>query len=122
MKKGIFASLTLSFSLIVSIATGALAQIEAPPAPSAPKMAAIPAVAEKKLANGLTIAVAQKNTSPLVTVQFLVKAGASTEAPDKAGLANITADMLTKGTKTRSATHKTSIFSSYADVSSAAAY
>jgi len=94
-----FLSLCLSFW-----AVNLHAQTETPPAPSAPKSATIPAVAEKKLPNGLTVAVVERKSSPLVTIQLLVKSGANAEGPDKAGLANITADMLTKGTKTRSAT------------------
>ncbi|MGH9820122.1 MAG: M16 family metallopeptidase, partial [Pyrinomonadaceae bacterium] len=71
---------------------------------SAPKTVVIPAVKEKKLANGLTVAVVERKSSPLVTIQLLVRAGAGTESADKAGLADITASMLTKGTKTRTAT------------------
>lgn len=77
---------------------------EQPPAPSAPKSVSIPAVSESKLDNGLTVAVVERKSSPLVTVYLLIKSGASTEPAEKAGLANLTADMLTKGTKTRTAT------------------
>ena len=80
------------------------AQTETPPDPSAPKSVTIPAVKEKKLANGLKVAVVERKASPIVTIQLLVKSGAADEAADKAGLANLTASMLTKGTKTRSAT------------------
>jgi zinc protease len=82
--------------------TGAQAQ-EAPPAPSAPKTITIPAVKEKKLPNGLTVAVVERKNVPLVTVQLLVKSGAAQEEMEKAGLANVTAALLTKGTKTRTA-------------------
>src|ERR1051325_5678307 len=85
-------------------AIGGFAQTETPPAPSAPKTVSIPAVQEKKSANGLTVATVERSSVPLVTVQLLVKSGASAESSGKAGLANLTADMLTKGTKTRSAT------------------
>ena len=77
---------------------------ETPPAPSAPKSATVPAVKEKKLPNGLTVAVVERKGVPLVTIQLLVKSGASAEDASKAGLADITASMLTKGTKTRTAT------------------
>ncbi len=80
------------------------AQTDTPPAPSAPKSVNIPAVKEKKLSNGLTVAVAERKNVPLVTVQLLVKSGAETEAASKAGLANMTASLLTKGTTTRTAT------------------
>ena len=76
---------------------------ETPPAPSAPKSATVPAVKEKKLPNGLTVAVVERKGVPLVTIQLLVKNGADSEA-NKAGLADFTASMLTKGTKTKTAT------------------
>jgi zinc protease len=77
---------------------------EQPPAPSAPKPVSVPAVKEKRLPNGLTVAVAERKNVPLVTVQLLIRSGASSEDLEKAGLANMTANLLTKGTKTRTAT------------------
>ncbi|MGC2236454.1 MAG: pitrilysin family protein [Pyrinomonadaceae bacterium] len=77
---------------------------ETPPQPSAPKTVSIPAVKENKLPNGLTVAVVERKNVPLVTVQLLIRNGASSEDMSKAGLANMTATLLTKGTKTRSAT------------------
>jgi len=74
------------------------------PVPGTPRTISIPAVKETKLKNGLTVAVVEKKGVPIVTVQLLVKNGANAEDKKKAGLANLTADMLTKGTKTRSAT------------------
>ncbi|MGI8787823.1 MAG: M16 family metallopeptidase [Pyrinomonadaceae bacterium] len=78
------------------------AQIEKPPAPSAPRVAKIPPVQTKKLSNGLTVASVERKNVPLVTVSLLIKSGADSEAKD--GLANMTAALLTRGTKTRSAT------------------
>lgn len=90
-----FAFLLFTFSFSV---------VFAQPSPSAPRSGIIPAVKEKKLANGLTVAVVERKNVPLVTVQLLVKSGASSENAAKAGLADMTASMLTKGTKTRTAT------------------
>lgn len=73
------------------------------PEPGAARPVNVPAVKETKLKNGLTVAVVEKKGVPLVSVQLLVRAGASGEGMQKAGLANLTADMLTKGTKTRTA-------------------
>jgi zinc protease len=98
-QSAVFAFLIFAFAL-----ASAHAQTETPPPPSSPKSVNIPAVQQKKLPNGLTVVVVERKSSPIVTAQLLVKAGASAENPDKAGLANLTADMLTKGTKTRSAT------------------
>ena len=96
----------LSFLLVILCVSvmSAFSQTETPPPASAPKTMSIPAVLEQKLSNGLTVAVVQRNSVPLVTVQVLIKSGASSELDKQAGLANITADMLTKGTKSRSAT------------------
>ena len=73
------------------------------PTPGPAKSVTIPAVKEAKLKNGLTVAVVEKRTVPIVTVQLLVRSGASSEGLKRAGLANTTASMLTKGTKTRTA-------------------
>jgi len=99
----IFTFVLISLCLCIS-AVNISAQTETPPAPAAPKTVTIPAIQEKKLANGLMVAVVERKSSPIVTVQLLVKSGASSEDAGKAGLANLTAGMLTKGTKTRSAT------------------
>ncbi|MDQ3087248.1 MAG: insulinase family protein, partial [Acidobacteriota bacterium] len=92
------------FALILSVFNFAIFAQETPPAPSAPKSVVVPAVKEKKLANNLTVAVVERKNVPLVTVQLLVKSGAETEGASKAGLANMTASLLTKGTNTRTAT------------------
>lgn len=75
-----------------------------PPVPSAPKSVKIPAVQESELKNNLKVAVIERKNVPLVTVQLLVKSGAQNESMDKAGLADMTASLLTKGTAKRSAT------------------
>ncbi len=91
-----FAFLLLPFALSVN------AQ-EQPPMPSAPRTVKIPAIQSKELPNGLKIAVVERKNVPLVTVSLLLNnAGANFEEKD--GLANTTASLLTKGTKTRSAT------------------
>ena len=90
--------------LFVFALTAVSAQTEQPPAPSAPKAVIVPAVKETKLPNGLTVAVVERRSVPIVTVQLLIRSGAASEDADKAGLANMTASLLTKGTKTRTAT------------------
>ncbi|MFN2412476.1 MAG: M16 family metallopeptidase, partial [Pyrinomonadaceae bacterium] len=97
----IFRPLT-ALMLLCLLGVGSLAQGPIP-APGAPRPIVIPAVKEIKLPNSLTIAVIEKKEVPIVTAQLLVRTGASSEAIAKAGLANLTASMLTKGTKTRSA-------------------
>jgi len=92
------------FAIILLTFTFSIFAQEQPPAPSAPKSVNIPAVKERKLPNGLTVAVIERKSVPIVTVQLLIKSGAATESADKAGLADMTASLLTKGTKTRTAT------------------
>lgn len=55
------------------------------------------------LPNGLTVLHTERHNLPIVMVTMLVKASPLSEAPDKAGLANIVAELLTEGTKRRKA-------------------
>lgn len=91
-------SLCLCASVVQTMAQNTI------PKPGAPRSVVIPSVKETKLKNGMTVAVIEKKGVPLVTVQLLVKNGAAVEDKRKAGLANLTADLLTKGTKTKTAT------------------
>lgn len=90
----------LGFSLCLGVSA---VQAFAQPEPGPVRPVSIPAVQERKLKNGLTVAVIEKTGTPIVTAQLLVKAGANSEDSKKAGLANLTGALLTKGTKTRSA-------------------
>jgi len=56
------------------------------------------------LSNGLTILHSEKHNLPIVMVTLLVKASQLNEPKDKAGLANLTAELLTEGTKNRKST------------------
>ena len=97
--KSLSAFCILHFAFLISVRAQ-----EQPPTPSAAKSVNVPAVREKKLSNGLTVAVIERKNVPLVTIQLLIGAGANAEDATKAGLADMTATLLTKGTKTRSAT------------------
>jgi zinc protease len=97
-------TLLAAFALFLCASTVQTLAQEVIPAPGSPRSVSIPAVKETKLKNGLTVAVVEKKGLPFVTVQLLVKRGADSEDKKKAGLANLTASMLTKGTKTKSAT------------------
>ena len=94
--------LLLSLCLCASAVQTASAQ-DGLPEPGPARSVNVPAVKETKLKNGLIVAVVEKKGAPLVSVQLLVRAGASGEGMQKAGLANMTASMLTKGTQTRTA-------------------
>jgi zinc protease len=64
---------------------------------------ALPPMAEKTLPNGLKIIVAENHEQPVVSMRLLIKIGSCLDPADKAGLANMTAGLLRKGTATRDA-------------------
>jgi len=76
---------------------------QAPPPLAEPVSPVLPKPAERTLANGLRVIVARSSDLPLVTADLTVKAGAWADPANLAGAAGMTADMLTEGTKTRSA-------------------
>jgi zinc protease len=94
--------LRISGSLVLLVLASAFANAQIPE-PGPAKSVNIPAVKETKLKNGLTIAVVEKPSVPIVTASLVIRSGADSEEMAKAGLANMTASMLTKGTKTRTA-------------------
>lgn len=93
----------IAFALF-SVSSNAQTPKETPPPPGKPSSVEIPDVKESKLKNDLPVAVVERNKLPLVTVRLLIKSGANRESPELAGLADMTAELLTKGTKTRTAT------------------
>ena len=58
---------------------------------------------KKILPNGLTVLHSEKHNLPIVMITMIVKAGLLDEPKEKAGLANLTADLLDEGTKSRKA-------------------
>jgi zinc protease len=76
---------------------------ETPPPPAAPRSVSVPKPDEKTLKNGLRVVVIEDHDVPLVSAQLLVKNGGEIDPPQLSGLADMTAALLTKGTKTRSA-------------------
>lgn len=78
-------------------------QRQAPPPIGAPVAPVLPKPAEKTLANGLKVIVAKSSDLPLVTASLVVRTGAWADPQGLAGAMNMTAGMLTEGTKTRGA-------------------
>ena len=76
----------------------------APPAPGAAIVPTLPRPVETRLANGMRVIVVDRPGLPLVSAQLVADGGAALDPAGKAGLAGMTAGLLTKGTKTRSAT------------------
>ncbi len=52
--------------------------------------------------NGMTLVVLEQHDLPIVEIHALIKAGSAHDPPGKAGLANLTANLLDEGTTTRS--------------------
>ena len=75
---------------------------EAPgPAPEAPFR--VPGFKRFRLRSGLEVILAEFHELPLVEMHLVVKTGGAANPPGQAGLAELTANMLDEGTKTRSA-------------------
>jgi zinc protease len=75
-----------------------------PPAPAAPVQVAIPVPVERKLANGMRVVLVEKRGVPVITAALVAQGGAVGDPEGRAGVAELTAGLLTQGTKTRSAT------------------
>jgi zinc protease len=64
----------------------------------------LPPYKKVKLPNGLTLLLMEQHEVPVVSFNFIVKAGSTADPAGKEGLASVTAELLRKGTKTRTAT------------------
>lgn len=73
------------------------------PQPGPDVAPATPAVADFRLDNGLRVLVAPTEGLPLVSARLNLKAGSSNDPSGKAGVAALTASLLTQGTATKSA-------------------
>ncbi len=71
-----------------------------------PASSAVPAAAlatRDVLPSGMVLLVSEKHAVPIVTATMLIQAGALLDPPERPGLANLTAELLTQGTTTRTA-------------------
>ena len=80
-----------------------LAQQATPPPPAAPRQAELPRPVEKTLDNGLRVIVVPKSGVPLVSARVMIMSGSERDTAPLAGLASLTASLVTQGTKNRSA-------------------
>ena len=62
-----------------------------------------PAAQRARLKNGLNVVLLERHATPIVNVALAVDAGASSDTPDKAGVATLALDLMDEGTKTRDA-------------------
>lgn len=75
---------------------------QAPPAGPEPVLD-LPEFATHRLKNGLRVEIARTTTTPDVALRLVLGAGAGATAPDQAGLASLTCDLLEEGAAGRSA-------------------
>jgi zinc protease len=84
------------------VSTVILAQ-DTPPDPLPLSEFNLPNITETTLANGLQVIVVEKPEIPIISIDLVLRGGESAVASEQAGLAELTADTLTRGTETRSA-------------------
>ncbi len=94
-----------SFAILL-FASWAVAQTPpaTPPPAAPPRSVQFPKPIDKTLANGLRVIVVQRPQIPLVTAQLVIKSGGEVDPANLPGVADMTATLLTRGTKTRTAT------------------
>src|SRR5216684_1889585 len=90
--------------LLFAVCVFAQAPQATPPPPTAPRTVQFPKPVEKTLPNGLRVVVVQRSEMPLVSAQLLIKSGGEVDPTELSGVADMTAALLTRGTKTRTAT------------------
>jgi zinc protease len=100
-RKALAAALLLAGACSASHAADAFD--DALPEPGPARKVTIPVAQDKTLPNGLRIVVANRAVTPLVSVALYVRSGAEVDPPNLAGLTDLTAGLLDKGTTTRSA-------------------
>jgi zinc protease len=96
--------LALIVLLLLSFVVCAQTPQATPPPPAPPHSVVFPKPVEQTLPNGLRLIVIERHESPLVSAQVVIKNGGEVDPPELAGLADMTASLLTKGTQTRDAT------------------
>ena len=71
--------------------------VDAPPEPGLPRPIVVPPVHEARLPSGMQLLAVRRQGVPLVTATLLVRAGREADPHDRAGLAALTASLLSKG-------------------------
>src|SRR5215213_7663125 len=94
----------LFLATVLSCVVNAQTPQTTPPPPAQPRSGTFPKPVEETLPNGLRVIVIERRETPLISAQLLIKNGGEVDPPELAGLADMTANLLTKGTQTRDAT------------------
>lgn len=94
------AALALAGALLFA-PNAADAQRQPPPPPAPARPLQFPAFRETALPNGLRLLVVENHAHPVATVYLLVGSGSSSVPAERVGLAGVMAELLPKGTATR---------------------
>jgi zinc protease len=86
-----------------NVTGGSAVPQETPPPPAAPRSVNVPKPVERTLKNGLRVIVIENHNTPLVGAQLMLKNGGEVDPANLSGVADMTAELLTKGTQTRTA-------------------
>jgi predicted Zn-dependent peptidase len=90
--------------LLLVLATPTLAQVPTEPPPATPLAPLrFPGFGESRLNNGLEMVVVENHRLPIVSIQLSIPTGRVHDPQDQHGLAEMVAELLTKGTTTRTA-------------------
>ena len=100
---GFLRALLLTFTLALPTAIFAQTPQATPPPPAPPRSGTFPRPTEQVLPNGLRVIIVPRSNTPLVSATLLIKSGGEADPPELAGLADMTASLLTKGTTSRNA-------------------
>jgi zinc protease len=87
----------LSLSLLLLLVSGCLVTVNA-------QEIKLPPIKKTTLDNGLKVIVIEHHELPVVAFRLVLRSGSTYDPSEKAGLANLTAGLLSKGTKARTAT------------------
>lgn len=85
----------------LALAAPAAAQRQAPPAPLPARPLQFPAFRETTLPNGLRLIVVENHAHPVASVNLLIGSGSAAVPAERVGLAGLFAELLPKGTATR---------------------
>jgi zinc protease len=89
--------------LLVLLFVILFASASAAPTRAADGALKLPPFKRVKLPNGLTVLLMEQHEVPIVSFNFVIRAGAVSDPASKEGVASLTADLLRKGTRSRSA-------------------
>jgi zinc protease len=94
-------TLLLFFVLFASEAVVAQVDRTTPPPPLTGRTIEFPTFHETRLANGLHVVVVENDVQPVVNLSLFIRSGGSLDPVHQAGRAGLLADLMTRGTPTR---------------------